>query len=318
MKSFYKINQQNDFYTVIANITSRCNFCCKYCCEYCNVQHNDLNIKLSYLNKFIANIYPKIKTSKRKLKLSIYGGEPTLHPDLLSFCNKIKFKYNDIYIEIYSNFSADINLYNELISININFILTAHNNKIFNMENFYNKVLQLNVNRIASNVIFNVMFEKENIQKSIILYNKLYAYFKNSNIVMKLPPLLKKVRSTDSYKYEYSQDELNQFNKLQNENNTQFIKQYVLDNNSEKKYFTDSDLEKYDMCFKNWLCYSGYSSCYINTNGNVFKCQSNFHNKENAIINIYSNYNFNKIIKPHICNTFLCTDYDSKKEKIFT
>lgn len=318
MKSFYKINQPEDFYTVIANITSRCNFCCEYCCEFCNLQHNTEDMKLSSLELFITSILSSIEASKRSIKLSIYGGEPTLHPDMFELCNKLKTAYAErIYIEVYSNFSAAASLYNELMNIGVNLILTAHDSRTFSMASFYSKVLELDSRNIASRAIFNVMFEKQHIKTSIELYHKLCAYFKSTNIVMKLPPLLKKVRLTDSYAHEYAQDELDMFDKIQDESNVFFVKQYALNDNDKILLFTDSDLEKRNMCFKSWLCYSGYSSCYVHVDGNIYRCQSDFYSKTNTKFSVYGKYDFDQIAKPHICNASLCTDYDSKKVKIF-
>ena len=178
------------------------------------------------------------------------------------------------------------------MNIGVNLILTAHDYGKFSMESFYSKVLELDSHNIASRAIFNVMFEKQHIRASIELYHKLCTYFKSNNIVMKLPPLLKKVRLTDSYMHEYTQDELDTFDKIQDESNAFFVKQYALDNNGKITYFTDSDLEKCDMCFKHWLCYSGYSSCYVYVDGNIYRCQSDFYSKTNTTFSIYDKCDF--------------------------
>ena len=318
MRTFYKIKEQDCFYTVIANITNKCNFCCEYCCEHCNTTYDAIDLNLKYLKSFIINILPLIKNKQKILKLSLYGGEPTLHKDIIRFCVDIKNKYHsDIYIEVYSNFSSDFKLYNHLLSLDINLILTAHNNKIFSADDFYNNILKLDNTKIANNVIFNVMFEKDAIQHSINLYDKICKFCKHNNIVMKLPPLLKKVRSTSTCIYKYSENELNIFNTILSNNNNCFLKQYVLDNNGIKIYYSDNDLEKCNMCFRHWLCYSGYSSCYIDVDGSIYRCQSDLYNNVKSTFNIYRHYDFNKITIPHICNAKLCTDYDSKKITVF-
>lgn len=318
MKCFYKIKEQDYFYTVIANITNRCNFCCTYCCENCNKPHNAVDLNLSYLKKFIICALPSIKAKQKTLKLSLYGGEPTLHNDIFDFCSDMKKQYqSDVYIEVYSNFSSDPKLYNQLLALDVNLILTAHNNKMFSMEDFYNRILKLDITKISNNVIFNVMFEKENIKQSIKLYDKICKYCKINNITMKLPPLLKKVRPTDICTYEYSLTELNILNSILSESNDSFLKQYVIENDGIKTYYTDNDLEKHDMCFNRWLCYSGSTSCYINSDGNIYRCQSDFHNNVRTEFNIYRSYDFDKLAKPHMCESCCCTDYDSKKVKVF-
>jgi hypothetical protein len=64
----------------------------------------------------IEDVLKQIHTyTNKNIFLELIGGESTLHPDLISFCKRIIDKQYIDTIYIYSNFSASINIYLELI-----------------------------------------------------------------------------------------------------------------------------------------------------------------------------------------------------------
>lgn len=52
-----------------------------------------------------------------KINIRIYGGEPTLHPGIVEFCSKLNAYQQILIIEIFTNFSTDINQFNKLLNI---------------------------------------------------------------------------------------------------------------------------------------------------------------------------------------------------------
>ena len=77
--TFFKENFSLSNFTIIANCINYCNFVCEYCCEFCNkctkAMHKllDLNDLLTYISGYSSN-------KDIDLLVSLYGGEPTLHP----------------------------------------------------------------------------------------------------------------------------------------------------------------------------------------------------------------------------------------------
>jgi len=43
--------------------------------------------------------------TKRKMNISLIGGEPTLHPGMLNFCKSILNNIQDACVEVLTNFS---------------------------------------------------------------------------------------------------------------------------------------------------------------------------------------------------------------------
>ena len=108
-------------FTIQTMVTDKCNYNCQYCYNDYH-SNNDINFK-SLLN-YISII--KNRLNKDLVFLDILGGEPTLHPDLYDFCKKLS---NEEYINytIYSNFSSDINLYENILNLhNSNLCITYH------------------------------------------------------------------------------------------------------------------------------------------------------------------------------------------------
>jgi len=133
----YKIETYNtDLYSyknsfkLLVYIIDSCNYNCEYC--YNDFPRTNIKLDLNKLYFFIKNILIDIH-KKDYIWLELIGGEPTLHPDLLDFCQKIS-KLNNIYMTIYTNFSKDIDFYKTLLSIDsrISLILSWHSlNKNF-------------------------------------------------------------------------------------------------------------------------------------------------------------------------------------------
>jgi MoaA/NifB/PqqE/SkfB family radical SAM enzyme len=108
--------------TLFIFITNKCNYSCVYCCEKLLLGNTFLDLKKMY--DFILFLYHKYDF--KKYYLDIYGGEPTLHPDLYDFCKKIYELDKHIYLEMFTNFSKSIDFYNKLLALNVKLIITYH------------------------------------------------------------------------------------------------------------------------------------------------------------------------------------------------
>ena len=66
-------------------ITNECNYSCAYCIENTQYKENctvmlDIEQCILFVRQY-AQVYPA-----NGITIRIYGGEPTLHPDLIRFC----------------------------------------------------------------------------------------------------------------------------------------------------------------------------------------------------------------------------------------
>ena len=106
---------KNNFKLLVFIIDS-CNYSCEYC--YNDLPRTNKKIDLNKLYFFISEILLK-KLNKKYIQLELIGGEPTLHPDLIDFCEKISHIPN-IFTTIYTNFSKPVPSVPKLSSCSIN------------------------------------------------------------------------------------------------------------------------------------------------------------------------------------------------------
>ncbi len=276
-KEFY-VEEQNTnnikstaFY-ILANITNNCNRNCSYCDLHSkdNIKNLDLDLLYRYLFSFLSLDY-------RSIVLDIFGGEPTLHKDYLNFFNKIKDN-NRIKIRTFSNFTADINIYNNILQ-NSSLFLTCHNDK-----SFIEKAFDID-KEFHKKLYFIVMYEKENgsLNSSIQIYKNLLKYFKDSNIELRL------IEGVENY---YTKSDIDEYFKLISETK-QLSNEYLL--NGQAKSYYDL-INNYNI--NHAICNTGEDAVYIDVSGKIKYClQSKY-----VIGNLYANPIYIKF-KRHLCLT---------------
>ena len=311
--SFYIRNFNYNQITFIFNVINYCNFNCEYCCENCNIITN--NYLLLDFQKIFFFIKKIIKQTNKKIIISIYGGEPTLHPGLLEFCEKIYLLYPNITIEVFSNFSANILLYEKLLSYNVQLILTYHYYSALKINlNFIDKLKLINF-KFLKNISIYIMLEQQYIDILFNTYNVIFNYFKSLNKLRKSQIMIKIIRSTDIFNSKYSIQNKLKFNQFIDKLDSKYFLEFIYNNN----IISHKNLEKINCLFKYWICSAGVTSYYINVYGNIYACQSKEQNekifrKKMIIGNILNDF----ILKTKytLCQSDLCTDYDSKKINI--
>lgn len=288
-------------YQVLAYIADICNYKCEYCYNKFPRTGNLLN--LSKLEQFITDILEQ----KDYLALDLIGGEPTLHPDLLDFCEKYKDSTN-IELTVYTNLTKPLEYYKKLLSYNVQLIVSWHSaadNKIFvdKLKQFSEK------ERLQTSI--SIMFEHKYPDLSIETYK----------MILDLPKFNEKYFSllaeSENYKgYEYTDDQLKEFYNLMTLSNTQNTT--ILYNDGTKETVDDNFFFGHpeNTNFKNWLCNAGKDYVYIHHNGDVTKCN------EHDLIIIYNlNRSSTKFIiptKPIICKLENCPClFDIYKERLF-
>ena len=76
----------------------------------------------------------------KMIEIDLVGGEPTLHPDLFIFADKINHCYDSVVLNIYTNFSQNTNFYISLAKLNVRLTLSFHSTSYFNDMQFINKL----------------------------------------------------------------------------------------------------------------------------------------------------------------------------------
>lgn len=261
----------------------------------------NISIDFNRLEQFMSLMH---KIDGRKIDLELIGGEPTMHPQFYGFCNRMISNDSINSIMVYTNFSQPIQAIAQLMSIGIKLFVSWHGGADDN--EFYSKLIKLS--GYKDNIIISIMYEKENIHRSLIMYDRLKDTFKYISMHLILYDLM-------DCKLHYTQDELFEFYKRIDKDFVNDIEYYdgtrstCLDN---AMYL---DTETYT--FKNWLCNAGKDFLYVHFDGFVYNCPDDFYSKCMPIGSIYDQ-SFKPSFKPVICKYLKCScGQDILKRNIF-
>lgn len=180
---------------------------CNYNCGFCPIKRNEIFSSEKVINS-ISNFMLNINSDKslsESLRINISGGEPTIHPLFMRFINS--FVNSNIIIHVYSNLSADIKLYTNIMDniSNIHFDFTYHNNHI-DYETFYNKLKYLISYRDDVSYCINY-----NLGKNRLSSKQIYTLFDsllNSNVRILMNTLFTETSDLDNY---YSHNDILDF-----------------------------------------------------------------------------------------------------------
>ena len=309
MKDFYRIthSKYENIINIFACTANICNYQCKYCSfsKFINKKQKNIFLNLSYLENFLITLY---KLKKQDIYIELIGGEPTLDKQLIQFSNNIYKYYPNIRVGLYTNFSQDIFLYQQLIKNNVNITITWHSqhNDIFN-TNFIDKLKMLPESSFSNNVDIHVMFEYNNIYESISMFKILKEKYNSTELrLLDHDFLTKQIYFLDNAFYTKKQLKLysNIINKYPTNIDKTTIK--ITKYNGTTEFFSVNDIyTRSDFyMFKNWICDAGYKYMYIDINGNIYPCLAYCEEKTNIIGNIF---NINDIMfKKHICKFEKC------------
>ena len=285
--------------SIKAYIIDKCNFNCLYC--YNNIPRSYYMLDLNMLYKSILYI---LDTIKIPIKLELIGGEPTLHPNLIAFCKKLLHNINITECIIYSNFSANISVYEELLrNDKINLYLSWHStyndslNKqyINNMHKLVNKFDKMT---LKQKVFYIIMFEHKHIYEALKIYKECLS-MKISDVLLML------ISNTNIYKIKYSSYQLEIYKKNIKNNNIYTDNNIgVIDDIGNYYEINDNQLLQMQLNFKNWHCTAGINRLYIHSDGKIYPCQQYYQSNINFIGSIF---NINELVlMPQICKCNIC------------
>lgn len=231
---------------------------CNYSCYYCPIKKNEFASKETIFNTI--DFLSKIKD--RNLEVTLFGGEPTIHPLLSIIVEKLS-KFSNV--AIFTNLQANYNVYN---SLKCRLSISYHPDMI-SSEKFIDNLSKVDKNLIG---FINVM-DVDGYESEI---SKVCTFCKNESIIHRLAPVCsigEKSKLLKSVMYS-------------NRHDVQGFKDTCVITENSKNLYTDQECKFLDlMNFKGYICYKGYSSFFIDHRGNIFKCLMDQNNKNSLSIN---------------------------------
>lgn len=215
-------------YNFIYELTTLCNFKCIYCSRR-DIGNNEpwSDLETAYkICDFFNNLTNYINNESR-VYITLFGGEPTLVPNIKDIVKYLyNFKNKKIKYSIYTNLSADINLYRYLLDNKCHITSTYHMHHTTLKE--YKDKLEIllteypEMNIMASYVVGNNRIGEDEIRES---FNDFIKKYKNFRFI--LIPLMD---NTGIYKIKNEEKFLkdNENIKIQDQVNHRCNKKYVL------------------------------------------------------------------------------------------
>lgn len=302
-------NYYDNLIKVCINFTDKCNYHCYYC----------YNLRNNYIRKNIEiNIHNSISFLKnlaknninKKIQVILIGGEPTQHIYFLNFCKEIS-QIKNIYVESFTNFSAEDQLYLLAYKYKIKFLISFHYLNQYRTKYFLDKVQRLNANNILFSTI-NVMLDPMNFNQCIAVYDYLFNIYGSDIRCNLIDDDDKSVRKQLRYK-NYSAKQIIEYNNRCNADKNDSINQ-VFFNNGTFKFLTDYEIKNNsNLKFKMWLCNAGKNYLYIENNGNIYPCANMIMKKIGTI-----SYPYDVSFSKTICMSNMCPcEYGLPKLNIF-
>ena len=221
----FKGNRKFEYRTIRWTIVEFCNYHCPYCSTISQKFSSKdicLNWKdiVEYINRY------KIKYIK------FYGGEPTLHPDILDIVSSINEK-----VGFYSNISRSLSFWKEIIKFNklLDLNCSLHFNEVKDIDEFCSKIHFLSK---KTRIYVNVLLENKNIYDIVKYFNEIRKIIEGTNSRV----TLSKVVGSKNY---YKNIDINEFKEFLNE--TQYIE--VIKNKHERisEYnFTEDNIDTFN------------------------------------------------------------------------
>lgn len=262
---------------------------CNYNCAYCYNEKPRTN-KVLDLNRLYAFLEYLQKRTKKNIDIELIGGEPTLHPNLIDFCQKL-CSLPKTHCSIYSNFSSNTSLYIQLLELGVGFTLSSHGQH----EDFAAKLDEIPFHYYKKNNInIRIMFEFNEYCNVKTLCEKLLIKYKDYFE----PAIIQSNCSVYSSKY------IDFYNCIDKEVRQKYV-YTVVDANKKHKLLTVNMAEQHFKNFKYWLCNAGLEYFYIHADGNIYSCINQYEHRQMPLCNINSNFN-NIQLKPMICMYDIC------------
>ena len=304
------VKQDNTPLNVLLFIADQCNFACPYC--YNRRPRTNKLVDLDLLYKFVEDMSQK---TKRRMNISLIGGEPTLHPGMLSFCKSILSNVPNSCVEVLTNFSQPLETYLEHLELGMKIAATWHGkqNDKQNLD-YCKKMLRIPLKFFENDQVeVRIMFENDNWDNAEEVFRQMCPLFKKWVEISLVSDL-------DGKPYPYTKAQLDRYKELlmKLKYTRDFFTVRYRDGTEKQVSFNDMYLNPL-VNFHLWRCNAGLDYIYVHCNGNVYNCQSYYEHDRKPICNIIQTQGEYKkeLFKPTICSVDYCScDFDVYKEKI--
>ena len=285
------IGEEKDVFTVEIKLTSKCNYDCYYCT--CNPDigipgHNNKH-KICSFN--IDNICMLITQAKnrlnRRINVFIFGGEPTLHKDMISMINDI----NEVLgpedeINILSNLSKPIKWFvNMVLKIECTdnvYMSGSYHNIYTNSTTFLSKCMFLKSKGMLGMVT--VMLNKTDLDGIANDYEKFKRHLGEGHCEVSLITTVNNQpgnRELDDIYSKYSDEDRSKFKGT-------FKKDILVQENGGRSYYTSkSDIwHKSENHYNGYTCSVGKDKINIDWNGDCYSCCNDYYSTKPPLFNI--------------------------------
>jgi MoaA/NifB/PqqE/SkfB family radical SAM enzyme len=243
-------------------LTGKCNYKCDYCDIFRDEKLQDWEIKQQTIN-FLNHL-----NKSRDLRVLLYGGEPTIDPDLPKILKSL-----DSYIRLFTNFSKPLNYWKNIADIREDMTLTiSYHLNHQDPNNFLKKMTYLiektNINKIRLKVMADSRYKEESIE--------IYKFYKNLWINEPryecfIDLILANLQGDVGAKW--SEEDMDWYIPLQ-DYKTIYVK-YKENGLIKENEFAWNEMRMQMIDSNNYyICTAGVNLLYIESNGDVFLCKS--------------------------------------------
>lgn len=242
---------------------------CNYRCSYCTQRYKRINImpSLKLLSIAKENI---INLQRRKIYLTLSGGEPTIIPYFIDFIKDLLHNIKNLEIKVITNLSRERKYYEELVQkigedINKLSFFTSFHHEFAEVDDFLNNIQFISNSGLKTTI--SVLAHPESMFKFKELCKKLNR-IKNEYLTYNI----KYIREGTDLDRRYESEDIEWIKKFYNENNEKNIfLDYVTDNNDVKRVFfhTNEIIAQRLDNFKGMYCSAGSKLIAIDPYGRV-------------------------------------------------
>lgn len=247
-------------------LTHACNYKCSYCFNRgTKIERINEDIIPNALNNAFVNIS---RLSGYKIKITLTGGEPTIHPDYLKILSWLNENIKNSKVITITNLSRDVDFYREVVGTvkekdRVLYVASYHFEQA-EMNSFVRNAWILCENNVKISI--SILALPEYMRQVKELFSKL-SEVENENLVIKL----KLIRRGNLIDERYTESDLLWINHiLRKQNKKDIFIDIITDDTIERFYCNGNELIEREMNrFKGFLCYAGVKMAAIDPQGNI-------------------------------------------------
>ena len=248
--------------------SKRCNYNCSYCSDFLH----DNTSKILTEEKFKIAVNNLLKVNFNRVRLTISGGEPLLHPNLVSFCRQVLEKsFFKLTIGVTSNASLPESKYIELSEFLSSMTFSAHLEYLV-IDDFLKKILKIKTAIDSKiNLRVNLMF----VPGKLEMVKKLHRQLMENDIEV----IVRRVRARNEYEsLEYSDFELDYLLSTYDQKNESGLldTETVFDGKVKADRISGNEITARNLNnFQGWECKAGADYFTVWNDGTVYPCEPN-------------------------------------------